>query len=95
LRKTSYATEQLIHYYFIVLLLINSDIDTYNNTVIESPWKIYGEFIKEMLSSHNKLSDYNRYMKDNLSALQRGGIVSENESRMINRIIYVITNQRF
>jgi hypothetical protein len=75
--------------------LINSDIDTYNNTVIESPGKIYGEFIKEMLSSHNKLSDYNRYMKDNLSALQRGGIVSENESRMINRIIDVITNQRF
>jgi hypothetical protein len=31
-------------------------------------------------------------MKDNLSSLEQDGIVSENESRMINRIIDVITN---
>lgn len=89
----SYYTIDLlnIHYYFVDIIW-QIEILTLINTVTESPGKVYGEFVKEMLRSHNELSDYNRYMKDNLSKLQEGGIVSENDARMINPIIDVITS---
>jgi hypothetical protein len=70
----------------------NNEFDNYINIVKDSPGKVYGEFVKEMLRSHNELNDFNKYMKNNLSKLQQGGIVSENEAKAINLIIDVITS---
>lgn len=47
----------------------NNDIQNYIDTIKDSPGKVYGEFVNEMLRSHNELNDFNKYMKNSLSKL--------------------------
>ena len=70
----------------------NIDIQNYIDTIKASPGKVYGEFVNEMLKSHNELNDFNKFMKNNLSKLQQNKIVSENEAKEIIRVIDVITS---
>ncbi|WP_458747395.1 hypothetical protein [Candidatus Nitrosocosmicus sp. T] len=72
----------------------NNDIQNYIDTIKDSPGKVYGEFVNEMLRSHNELNDFNKYMKNSLSKLQQNKIVSENEAKEIIRIIDVITSDK-
>jgi hypothetical protein len=44
----------------------NNEFENYINIVKDSPGKVYGEFVKEMLRSHNELNDFNKYVKNNL-----------------------------
>jgi hypothetical protein len=43
----------------------DNNIKDFTNKIIESPVGIYGEFTKQMLSSHEK-SDINKYSKTHL-----------------------------
>lgn len=70
----------------------NNSIQNYIDTVKDSPGKVYGEFVNEMLRSHNELNDFNKFMKNTLSKLQQSKIVSEDEAKEIIRIIDVITS---
>jgi hypothetical protein len=70
----------------------NNDIQNYIDTIKDSPGKVYGEFVNEMLRSHNELNDFNKYMKNSLSKLQQSKIISESEAKEIIRIIDVITS---
>ncbi|HET6590206.1 MAG TPA: hypothetical protein VFG45_08590 [Candidatus Nitrosocosmicus sp.] len=72
----------------------NNNIQDYVDILKDSPAKVYGELVNEMLRSHAELNNYNKYMKNNLFKLQQIIIVSESETKEIIRIIDVITSDK-
>jgi hypothetical protein len=59
----------------------NNNIQDYVDIIKDSPGKVYGEFVNEMLRSHAELNNFNKYMKNNLFKLQQIKIVSESEQK--------------
>jgi len=72
----------------------NNNIQDYVDIITDSPGKVYGEFVNEMLRSHAELNNFNKYMKTSLFKLQQSKIVSESEAKEIIRIIDVITSDK-
>jgi hypothetical protein len=72
----------------------NNNIQDYVDIIKDSPGKIYGEFVNEMLRSHAELNNFNEYMKTSLFKLQQSKIVSESEAKEIIRVIDVITSDK-
>jgi hypothetical protein len=69
-------------------------IKSYTNKITESPGTIYGEFTKQMLSTHEQ-SDFNKYMKNNLKKLKDKNIISsEEEENQIIQVINIITSSK-
>jgi hypothetical protein len=71
-----------------------ANIYEYIKTITNSPGKVYGEFTKEMLKSHEELKDFKKYMKKNLNTLKDNNIVSDDETNQIIRIIDTITSTK-
>ena len=94
----SWSFKRLSNIFKRVLLSLysmsNNNIQDYVDIIKDSPGKVYGEFVNEMLRSHAELNNFNKYMKTSLFKLQQGKIVSESEAKEIIRIIDVITSDK-
>jgi hypothetical protein len=70
-----------------------NDIKAYTSKITESPGAIYGEFTKQMLTTHEQ-SDFNKYLKNNLKKLKDKNIISSKEENQISEIIDTITSAK-